>query len=1126
MSNFALAEYIAHPGDSTRDSNKSVNDAADLTAALLRRKAGLIGVSAVYNDKKEIVLTDLDRLENDFYGAVQEFYSLNHQRFIDRVIALERKITKNKIHKTELQKLQTINTMQTMIAAGELGYASLFINVSHAKAAVHAMTSYSAINDRANAVERNKVIHANQIRTMVNVLMEILLSGVARSGVIIGAVQSGKTGIGMALILMLSPMLYLITGVRVFPVFISTNQTTHVGQSQLALNTLLTLYGDVEVHLSQEVVDGFTISNYFTRFIELVPVDYKEVREQQEKIVGVDSAFSEVPSVHNYRENIMGVSGNHANEDNEVNSDADDRRALRQSIYIRTPGKSRDQLRKLMATAEKLGLALMFILDEPQYGASGGKLVVDEDGKPIRGCVLKQIFHGFDKALWDEDTMHLMVGLSATPFELSGLSNLFKVWAKLPPNYVGYNCYIGKNGKGRLIDDSVPLITPELFSWETLTQKSGISYASNLPELFCANGSDMTWCLDTFADKLGADRDDPVDCERVYEYARRLGGDTLYAVFKHYASDKIILHKLGLVLRIVANNTVAGEILGLEPKARAEGKTVFTGHGAALERYFDVIPFFGNFYLDDDKNSRFIEDILPERTETGKPALVIVSAKARMGDSFPISIEHYMDFAAKPANMNAALQGMAGRAAGPGKYNSKVFVSCAYETMIRNYVDTLGADTGRKPSNSSRKAPGRPISMVRLGYTGDAKADLVREMLADINKQAKFRRGVKTLEEAKGIQRAQLRKIFDKHDLFNRLIAEHDTLFPGYNDFNYAQLDDKMLYTRPNKGDTINLSWPEDDHGGFKLSYRHSTPEYHKAKCARAKNGAGKPYRSFEAEDRAYLDNRESRKAQIIARVNEETISNRNVKAFIDEINRTFGSLIQKQPDGTFKATGGSRYGRIIQIAEKHNLLHLMETRHAEFWPGEYGSITAVRPGSKLITARKKSAPVDYRVNDKDEVHFTFLSRPNRDSTRPDKVLQDGCSHVAPQLSYDPKTGRIYLVSMPIFESQRANDREGFFNIQVSCGKFDPVTGDEMVDDGVLPGDFRAVMIYLPLTDAASRLSSPKPFGTFADGAMTAEEVAEQWGGLTKAEQRRLIALRADPEVGVKTVRKSKLVTQ
>jgi hypothetical protein len=271
------------------------------------------------------------------------------------------------------------------------------------------------------------VLHDPQLMTALDCIGEFLTSP-HRSGLVLGAMQSGKTTTSLAL-QFAGPTIYLLTGRRMYPIYLITSHTSQEDQTQIELQRFLDFYGELRVYVDEQ---------HQCRLIDYV------------RTLRGDPAFCLSPTINMYREHVL-------------------RRALRDTfvgprledfIQRRAAGESIRRVADLCRRANQQGFEPLLIIDEPQYGASD-RFVEVEGQIERRACVQLQIFQRIEEALGPDAPEHRFVGFSATPYELNGLEAVWKVKQYLSSSYRGFN-YFG----GEVIDADATVSPPRTLSFQ------------------------------------------------------------------------------------------------------------------------------------------------------------------------------------------------------------------------------------------------------------------------------------------------------------------------------------------------------------------------------------------------------------------------------------------------------------------------------------------------------------------------------------------------------------------------------------------------------------------------------------------------------------------------------------
>lgn len=281
------------------------------------------------------------------------------------------------------------------------------------------------------------VLHDSQLMTALNCVGE-LLTAPENNGLVLGAMQSGKTTTSLAL-QFAGPIVYLLTGRCLYPIYLITSHTSQEDQTKIEITRFLDFYGELAVEVDAK------------RRCKLI--DYV-------KQVGVDPFFEYSPTINTYREHVL----KKALPDTMMGPKLDD------FIQRRTSGESVRRVAELCRNANSKGYAPLLIIDEPQFGASD-RFVEGENGVEQRPCVLLQIFDKIDEALGDDKADRVFIGLSATPYELHDINSVWKVKQYLTSAYSGFN-YFG----GDVIDAEADVSPPRTMSFAEFGREIGSEF--------------------------------------------------------------------------------------------------------------------------------------------------------------------------------------------------------------------------------------------------------------------------------------------------------------------------------------------------------------------------------------------------------------------------------------------------------------------------------------------------------------------------------------------------------------------------------------------------------------------------------------------------------------------------
>ncbi|MFN4310070.1 MAG: hypothetical protein ACK4FK_05695 [Ferrovibrio sp.] len=269
-----------------------------------------------------------------------------------------------------------------------------------------------------------------------------LLTAQTKNGLVLGAMQSGKTTTSLAL-QFAGPIVYLLTGRCLYPIYLITSHTSQEDQTKHEMNRFLDFYGDLRVEVDNK---HCTLIEYVNRTAQ------------------IDQGFVYSPTISTYREHVL----------KSAFPDVMTGPRLEDFIQRRAMGDSIKRVADLCRRANSKHFSPLLIIDEPQYGASDRLVVVDGEVER-RPCVLLQVFDRIQEALGGDAPDHVFIGLSATPYELHDIEAVWKVRQYLTSAYSGFN-YFG----GKVIDASAEVTPPNTISFAELGYDFGLPFMSNV----------------------------------------------------------------------------------------------------------------------------------------------------------------------------------------------------------------------------------------------------------------------------------------------------------------------------------------------------------------------------------------------------------------------------------------------------------------------------------------------------------------------------------------------------------------------------------------------------------------------------------------------------------------------
>jgi hypothetical protein len=328
------------------------------------------------------------------------------------------------------------------------------VSVDKAVEAARSFRSVTRVLAFLDRADDSGVLHDAQLMTALDCVANMLVEP-GRNGLVLGAMQSGKTTTSLAL-QFAGPIIYLLTGRRFYPFYLVTSHTSQEDQTSIELKKFLDFYGDVEVVLDEE--HRCTLIEYADN-------------------LSLDVAFQVAPSVDTYRGHVL------------RNAFADVFMGPRIEDFIqrRVHGQSVQKVADLCRRAAASGFSPLLIIDEPQYGASDRLVPDGEGGVTRRACVLVQIFESIEAALEDDGADQVFIGLSATPYELSSIDAVWKVKQYLTPAYSGFNFF-----GGEVISAGVHVTPPQTLGFRDFAERTRNPFFAQL-DIAAYDGSRTTF---------------------------------------------------------------------------------------------------------------------------------------------------------------------------------------------------------------------------------------------------------------------------------------------------------------------------------------------------------------------------------------------------------------------------------------------------------------------------------------------------------------------------------------------------------------------------------------------------------------------------------------------------------
>jgi hypothetical protein len=641
---------------------------------------------------------------------------------------------------------------------------------------------FASYFDRA---DDDGVLHETQIITVLKIFHECIKNP-HKSGLILGALQSGKTLVGIAS-QWLGPVYFLMTGRKVKPIYLTTNQFSHEDQTRNELNRFLSWYGDIEL-VSRE------------RPVSCSVAEYRQMLTDHER-------FYQNPTLLNYRREVIG----HAEFGDFTQADF---------LFRRVRGKNVNDIARVCGKGAENGIEAIPFFDESQVGAS------DVTGKR---CVLRQILDAVEAQL--EGKLARYIAISATPWGLFGVSgaepapfpNCWRVHMALTEDYVGFNYFLGE-----AIDPDKKIRTPDIFSFADFGARCDIPLLRDDQfefTMWAMQHKDI--CDETIQKRFrqwqkakrwrlpsSPDADDGGTYEeytREYEDALR----TLIDRVVEYDREILPGRKTpGFCIRLCNDNTLTRKMidaLDLDPSK------------------VEWLEFTGAAKIDHKKPAGSVKRFLEtERKSPHLPFVMFVTNKARMGDAFPHCVRYFLECTIVATTLNSLLQGLLGRACGYNK-ETTVILSRQNTTIIQDWMNEKGravyhtcrhsivTEMLRGPQTNMMKLTKEmpdPVVQTYLRRVTEAVMPMVKQGVPVLTTERKWRQ----------TRMGPILKIAEEMDLFNYL--EHPEvqkkLFPNFSRNMEIARPNAELPGYDNDGHPRVERYHVDADGNCSFTFRHS----------------------------------------------------------------------------------------------------------------------------------------------------------------------------------------------------------------------------------------------------------------------------------------------------------------
>jgi hypothetical protein len=530
----------------------------------------------------------------------------------------------------------------------------------NARAAIEAMKRNPTVYKRFADTEDRSGVLHDE---QIATAVEAMLNIIERpneAGLIVGAMQSGKMTTALSL-MFIGPVNYLVNGTKLFPIYLTTSQNGHKSQADREFSNFLDYYEELVFTLNPS---GKTCS-------------LRELRLG----VHLDPCFEMNPTLRVYWNEVLRP----ARAIDWVKPSVDD------LVKKRVRGNVLTGIVDVCKKMHAKGFVPLFIIDEPQWGA-GSRTHTDVDGTVTeRDCVLLQLVKALRKQIkgMGRNEFPRFVGTSATPYELGGIANVWQVHMQLGTNYRGFNWF-----NGRKIDPTATIQPPRMSTFAEMATPVGNPFLRRL-------------------------RSDAYKHPKKFsQWAKRNGYAGSHAAYR--ASVEKALRDL-LIYLVKEGEKQSGGPVGVCVRVFPDNQLtnrVLTSLNLPSSLIENVI-WFG-----DDNRGRNIRDAIRSRQHRAKSFLVVVSAKARMGDAFPAQVRYFVDLTQRSTTQNALLQGLLGRACG---YNKNTHVIMSDENTQSARAIANGVPYALTPSKNTTMVGGRAgtrdIGQVVLRRGVDAGVD-------------------------------------------------------------------------------------------------------------------------------------------------------------------------------------------------------------------------------------------------------------------------------------------------------------------------------------------------------------------------------------------------------------------
>lgn len=319
-------------------------------------------------------------------------------------------------------------------------------------------------------------------------------------------------------------------------------------------------------------------------------------------------------------------------------------------VFARTKGikKALGQLQQVIQKAHDEDARVLLIVDECHWGMG-------------KESIMKSILD-FAKDLTTKAQGDIMLAISATPFQLSELECLHKVFCRTYPGYIGYAFW-----GGRLLDDRYPLIVPTIvdFNHPSVDDVAGKNF--HLVDRRC------------YYSKKHFDKSENKRYFKSHDQYRDFCENALVTFVNNLLVYINPRKGRGMLLRFFKKITEVESFLLRKKNLFHKSIKLVKWNGENSSQELDV-------HL---KNEGVTDEDLK---------LVMLNDNGRMGNR--VTDESGICYgydAAHSSTLTAIIQGVVGRLTGKKTIIPMIFLAAQHKKLLDRYVETLGADVGPNP---------------------------------------------------------------------------------------------------------------------------------------------------------------------------------------------------------------------------------------------------------------------------------------------------------------------------------------------------------------------------------------------------------------------------------------------